>query len=480
MPVAIPPLLLVVLVRNPRFDLLFQDVGFHLVVVSGISACALVVALIAARIGTRASHYGPVWLAVGCMSVGALMLAHGLLTPGVLDRPVNMWVGRSPYLAVTLFAASLALASRPRRARTSQLAARWPIAVVVSTIAVLGAFSAYLLAEPTAFHGGSPIAVEDTVKWGIAIVDWVVLGLLTAVHWRRWRLGHDQVQYALVLAASMSAAALLSLRVGEMWRLSWWDYHGFLLAGFGAAVYAVWVRYRRAAVADEVLTATFERDPMAHIVQGYPDALKTLVRAVEIKDRYTHGHSERTAAIAVALGLRLRLSEDTLRAVARGGHLHDVGKIAIADEILNKPGRLTAEERAIIETHPRVGHELVSPLAALREVLPAVLHHHERWDGSGYPDGLKETQIPLVARVVAVADVWDALTSDRSYRPGMPPQVALSHIVAGTGTHFEPRIVDAMVSLAADWGYTVSGANGDASAAWQATETCHEVAGSRA
>jgi HD-GYP domain-containing protein (c-di-GMP phosphodiesterase class II) len=322
--------------------------------------------------------------------------------------------------------------------------------------------------------------VEDTIKWGLAIVDWVILGVLSCVHWRRWRLGHDQVQYALVLAAAMSAAALLSLRVGEMWHLSWWDYHGFLLGGFGAAVYAVWIRYTRAAAADDVLTATFERDPMTHIVNGYPEALKALVNAVEVKDRYTHGHSQRTAEVAVALGLRLGLSEDTLRAVARGGHLHDVGKIAIPDHILNKPGPLTPEERAVIETHPRVGHELVSPVPALEEVLPAVLHHHERWDGGGYPDGLKETEIPLIARVVAVADVWDALTSDRSYRPGMEPRTALSHIVAGRGTHFEPRVVGAMVALAADWGYTLSSREGSGETAWRASETCHEVQGTRA
>lgn len=481
LPLVVPVVLLATLRRVPRLDVVFLDLGFHLVVVSGIAGCALVVALVAARVGTRSSHHGPVWLAVGCLSVGILMLGHGLLTPGVLDRPMNVWVARTPYAAITCFAAALVVAGRPRNASTSRLAIRHPVAVVAVPAVLLAAVTAFLVADPTRLGGTTPLADEETLKWVVAVADWLALSGLTAVHWRRWRLGHDPVQYALVLASAMSMGALLSLRVGETWRLSWWDYHGFLLAGFGAAVYAVWVRYRRAAAAGDVLVATFERDPMAHIVQGYPQALKALVAAVEVKDPYTHGHSQRTAITAVQLGLRLGLGSDALRAVARGAYLHDVGKIAIPDHILNKPAILTAEERAVIETHPRVGYELVHPVADLHEVIPAVLHHHERWDGCGYPDRLEGRDIPLAARLVAVADVWDALTSDRSYRPGMAPQAALAHIAAGSGTHFDPRLVDAMVALAADWGYTLPTRNapGDPDQAWEAAETCHEVAASR-
>jgi HD-GYP domain-containing protein (c-di-GMP phosphodiesterase class II) len=203
------------------------------------------------------------------------------------------------------------------------------------------------------------------------------------------------------------------------------------------------------------------------------------VRAVEVKDRYTHGHSERTAKIAVQLGVRLGLDEDTLRALARGAYLHDVGKIAIPDEILNKPAALTAGERVVVETHPQVGYELVLPVGPLQEALPVVLHHHERWDGTGYPQGLSGRNIPLIARVAAIADVWDAMTSDRSYREGLPPQLALAHIEAGRGTHFDPKLVDGMLALAADWGY-LSVAGGDAEQAVQAAETCHEAVSTRA
>src|SRR3546814_8794726 len=140
---------------------------------------------------------------------------------------------------------------------------------------------------------------------------------------------------------------------------------------------------------------------MRYIVDGYPDALKTLVRAVEIKDHYTHGHSERTSRLAVQLGLRMGIPSDTLRALARGAYLHDVGKIAIPDEILNKPGRLTPDERTVIETHPEVGYEPVAPSRSPAEAPPVGLHHPERWAGGGYPSSPPRTDLPPNPRLAA-------------------------------------------------------------------------------
>jgi len=420
-----------------------------------------------------------VWLAVGCLWVGTTMVAHGLTTPGVAGQPYNLWVSRLPQLAILGFAVALLLAGAPRNRATSRFAARNPLTLLVTSgvLATVGATA--IVVDPTLGHGSAPLSFESDLLWVAGAASVALLVPLAVVHWRRWRLGHDPVQLSLVLAAAMSTAATTSLRFGELWRLSWWDYHGFLLAGFGGAVYAVALRRRRASAVEAVLASTFERDPMAHIVEGYPEALRLLVRAVEVKDRYTHGHSQRTAAVAVQLGVHLRLDEDTLRALARGAYLHDVGKIAIPDHILNKPGRLDPLERAVVETHPQAGNDLVAATNELDEALPVVLHHHERWDGTGYPAGLAGRDIPRIARIAAVADVWDALTSDRSYRAGLEPAAALAHIVAGRGEHFDPLAVDAMVALAADWGYGVEGA-GDGDAAWSATEDCHAATANRA
>ena len=473
-----PALILLLLRTSTVLDPFYRDVNFHLIVVSSIAACALVVALVSTSAAANADHPGPVWLATGCVTLGLFFFCHGLVTPGVSGRPNNMWVARTPYLAITCFAVALVLASRPRSAAASQLAARHPWALLGTAMVVVSTITAVLVADPTSLHGARPIPNENRLMWIVAAIDGGLLAIAALVHWRRWRLGRDPVQYALVLAASMGAAALLSLRVGQVWRLSWWDYHGFLLAGFAGAVYAVWIRYRRTRAVDRVLASTFETDPMVHIVEGYPDQLRELVRAVEKKDAYTHGHSQRTALVAVQLGLRLGVDEDTLRAIARGAYLHDVGKIGVPDHILNKPGALTPDERTVIETHPQLGHDLVAPAAVLRESLAAILHHHERVDGTGYPHRLSGSRIPFIARVVAVADVWDALTSDRSYRAGWPPAEALAHLRAGAGTHFDTVVVEAFLSLAADWGYN-SGTGGDAEEAWRAGETCHEVAARR-
>jgi HD-GYP domain-containing protein (c-di-GMP phosphodiesterase class II) len=273
----------------------------------------------------------------------------------------------------------------------------------------------------------------------------------------------------------MSVAAILSFEHGKFTQLSWWDYHAYLLAGFGAAVYAVIVRGRQQRAISGVLADTFVDDPFAHIVRGYPEALSMLVKAVEVKDAYTHGHSLRTAELAVELGLQMSLPPDRLRVIARGAYLHDLGKIAIPDHILNKPGALTEEERKIVEMHPQHGFELASTAPSLHEVLPVILHHHERIDGNGYPSGLAGSAVPLEARVVAVADVWDALTSDRAYRPGWEHSQALAHIEAGRGTHFDPHVVDALVRVLLNRGVTLTNEPGIAEEAWSAAQTCHEI-----
>jgi hypothetical protein len=353
--------------------------------------------------------------------------------------------------------------------------AKHPITMIVAPVGLMTALVLTVVTDPTRLHGAAPFERENTV---LALVSTLIVGLLLAVVWRhgrRWHLGHDSMQLALLLAAAMSIAAVFSFEHGRFAQLSWWDYHAYLLAGFGAAAYVVLVRGHQQQTLADLLATAFVDDPFTHIVQGYPEALSTLVRAVEMKDAYTHGHSQRTARLAVELGLRMGLPPDRLRVIARGAYLHDLGKIAIPDEILNKPSALTPEERAIVERHPQLGYELAASAPSLREVLPVILHHHERVDGRGYPDGLVGQSVPLEARVVAVADVWDALTSDRSYRAGWTPAVALAHIDAGRGTHFDPLVVDALIRWAADSDVRIDPSAGRAEEAWTAAQTCHEV-----
>jgi HD-GYP domain-containing protein (c-di-GMP phosphodiesterase class II) len=133
--------------------------------------------------------------------------------------------------------------------------------------------------------------------------------------------------------------------------------------------------------------------------------------------------------------------------VFRAGTLHDVGKIGVPDSILKKPGRLEPEEARIMETHPVLGEAIVAKVPQLKDLLPGVRHHHERWDGAGYPDGLAGEAIPLIARLIALADTYDAMTSDRPYRKGLPVEVALTEISRSSGIQFEPALAEAFVEM---------------------------------
>lgn len=176
-------------------------------------------------------------------------------------------------------------------------------------------------------------------------------------------------------------------------------------------------------------------------------AVRSLVSAVDAKDPYTCGHSERVGLFATKLGTHLGLGSAERQRLYLAGLLHDVGKIAIRGETLRKPGRLTDEEFMEIKRHPECGWAIVHDLDQLQHVVGAVIHHHERFDGGGYPDGLVGEAIPLSARILAVADTYDALTSDRPYRQGVPQEKAETILRSGSGSQWDPRIIEAAFDI---------------------------------
>src|SRR5580698_10556971 len=153
--------------------------------------------------------------------------------------------------------------------------------------------------------------------------------------------------------------------------------------------------------------------------------LFSLAHSIEARDPYTHGHCERLAEMSARMGERLGVPEEQIKALRRAGVVHDIGKVAVPDSILLKPGPLSADETETMRKHPVVGERICAPLRTFRLVLPIIRHHHERHDGSGYPDGLRGDEIPLSAAILQLADVYDALTTDRPYRKASSPQVAL-------------------------------------------------------
>jgi putative nucleotidyltransferase with HDIG domain len=178
--------------------------------------------------------------------------------------------------------------------------------------------------------------------------------------------------------------------------------------------------------------------------------LSTLSRAIEARDPYTRGHSTRVTAIAEAIARRLGWDEERLELLQLGGPLHDVGKLGVSEEVLAKPGRLDEAELAQIREHPKLGARILLRVAALRGALPYVLYHHERWDGGGYPTGRAGERIPLEARVLAVADAFDAMTSDRPYRSALDRDEAVAEVARCAGTQFDPDVVRVFLELFAE------------------------------
>jgi HD-GYP domain-containing protein (c-di-GMP phosphodiesterase class II) len=178
--------------------------------------------------------------------------------------------------------------------------------------------------------------------------------------------------------------------------------------------------------------------------------IEGLSRALELRDRETEGHAHRVADMSTKLAQRLGLSGEELERARQGALLHDIGKIGIPDKILRKPGKLNAQEWSIMKQHPLYAYNVLSQIDSLRPALAIPLHHHERWDGSGYPHGLHGESIPLAARVFAVIDVFDALTSDRPYRPAWSKEQAIKHIIAEAGRQFDPRVVEEFTAMIAE------------------------------
>ncbi|MGW5634341.1 HD-GYP domain-containing protein [Streptomyces sp. NPDC003832] len=188
--------------------------------------------------------------------------------------------------------------------------------------------------------------------------------------------------------------------------------------------------------------AQYHRERAAHRA-----TIRALVQAVDIKDGYTRGHSERVGQASMMIARELGMDAERVELLRFAGILHDVGKLGVPTRLLRKDGPLTPEERRVIELHPEYGHEMVRGISFLGEARAAVLHHHERLDGSGYPYGLVGGQIPEPARVVAVADAFDAMTSTRSYRRARPVDAALAELRRCAGTQFDPRMVTALARV---------------------------------
>ena len=193
---------------------------------------------------------------------------------------------------------------------------------------------------------------------------------------------------------------------------------------------------------NDELSDTYEK-----LEKAYMESIQTVRYTVEAKDTYTRGHSDRVSEYSVLIGEKLGLNEEDIRRLRIGGLFHDVGKIGVPDNILQKNGKLSDDEYSEIKNHPTIGAHILSSASIFQDIIPIVKHHHERFDGRGYPGQLKGEEIPYLARIAAVADSFDAMTSRRVYRDSLPINVVIEEIEKNKGTQFDPNIAEAFLDI---------------------------------
>jgi putative nucleotidyltransferase with HDIG domain len=200
-------------------------------------------------------------------------------------------------------------------------------------------------------------------------------------------------------------------------------------------------------IANHATVAIRNVELFASLREAYLGTVRSLAAAIDAKDTYTRGHSERVAEYGTLVARRLGLSEEECLALELAAYLHDIGKIGIPESILRKPGRLDDDEFVVMKSHPIVGASILTPVEFPWPIMPAVRHHHEHFDGRGYPAGLKGSEIPLLARILTVADSFEAMVSDRPYRKGREHPEAIAEIVRCSGSQFDPEVVDVFVEV---------------------------------
>ena len=203
-------------------------------------------------------------------------------------------------------------------------------------------------------------------------------------------------------------------------------------------------------LASQISVSLYNAQLYEDLEASYLSAVRALANSIDAKDTYTRGHSERVARYSMEIGRVMGLTGDEIKNLHIGALLHDIGKIGIAEAIINKNSRLTEEEYQEIKTHPSRGASIIEPAKFLKEKVPLIKYHHERFDGKGYPDGLRGEEIPLMARIVCCADSFDAMTSKRAYRDTMPLEEARKELIRCSGSQFDPRVVNAFLEVLAD------------------------------
>lgn len=433
------------LLKTTSFDKSIQAPNEHFYFVSLVSVLALVLAVAVGIVGIRLRNIKISFLSLSYVSLAALFVLHGMSTPGFLMNHSG-FSASAAQLSIMIAVVWLWLSTLSADRFMINWFAKWQRWLLPAWAAALCVLCVGLWLYPDLLHAAH--LKKNPTKW-IVTVFVVGMNLWTMYRYLQIYLSSRfPLQLAIVYSTGWMIIAQLIIATGHSWNISWWLYHFMLFASVIIMVAGIIKQYISSKSITSSIKLLFTANPRDWIHTYMSSSVKELIMTTEAKDSYTAGHNYRVALYALKLGEELGLSPGDLKAIAQGGLVHDIGKLRISDHILNKPGKLTQEERLIIEEHPVSGYDLCKRLGFMPEELTVIRSHHERWDGSGYPDRLSGEQIPLLARITAVADVYDALTSSRSYRKAMSHQAAMDIIMAESGKHFDPRCAEAWDKLA--------------------------------
>lgn len=412
----------------------------HFFIVSSVSLLAAIIAIAVGIAGSRVRNIKVYFLALAFISLAEVFAVHGLSTPNFI-LPATHLPGVAAQISVMLATFWLWLSSLSSDHAVVRFLSRRGSFLMPIWILVLGAFGVVGMIFPE-LAKYIPLDVHP-LNWTLVAFT-VFLNVITIYrYYQSYMYSHFPLQISIVYSSGWLIVSQLIMVMGDLWRLSWWIYHLLLLASMIVMIAGLVKQYVANKSVSGAMRALFSTDPVERITNSLSPSVKALVLATETKDIYTAGHNFRVTMYALRLAEELELRPIQLRALAQGTIVHDVGKIHIPDSILNKPGKLTSEERSMIESHPVKGYELCRNLGFMEEELSIIRSHHEKWDGNGYPDRLKGEQIPLLARIVAVADVYDALTSNRSYRQAWSHTKTMDFLNEQKGTHFDTKCVEA-------------------------------------
>jgi HD domain-containing protein len=444
------------LYSHPGSDPLLRIPLQHFQIVTAVSLLAFGLAVLLAIAALQIGQYRVLFLCLGFMAMGGIFAVHGIRTPGFIGDADDLAyagaiVGISAYLslfvAALFFAASYTPITAAFERRLPFSPAGWLIVLLATAIVIYAAL---------ALLGGELLALLPfgTRPYSLVMAA-TTIGLLLFAAGRQlgaYLASRLPLQGILVLAFVLLAEAQVIMVLGSVFQLSWWEYHLLMLISLGLAAWSIAAQRAKGQSLRSLVEATLELEVKVGAQLEQVDTIAALAAAVEARDENTRGHNLRVAELAVQIGRAMELPNDILRTLARAGLLHDVGKIGIPDAILSKPGSLDPAEWTVIKRHPQMGHDILDRVPRLRHEAEIVAAHHERIDGSGYPGGLRGDQIPLEARIIAVADTYDVLISDRPYRKAFDREHAFRILREECGSHlWEPAVRALLRSLGERW-----------------------------